>query len=78
MSSKSGKKRKKRKKSKSGSSSSVGGAMMSLRSGFKGVAKSVVGADEPKKKPSLISNIFWGVLTAALLGLLVYRVWRLL
>jgi len=70
-------KKKKRRKTK-GKKSSGGGTMMSLRSGFRGVARSVVGADGPKKKPSLASNIFWGLLTLALVGLLVYRVWRLL
>jgi hypothetical protein len=40
-----------------------------LRSGF----RRAVGAEESKEKPSLLSNIIWGLLLAGAAGLAIYN-----
>ena len=52
---------------KSGSrSGSKGGSMMSMRSGFKSVAGTLVGKESKTKKGQTMTNIFWWVVTIVL------------
>jgi len=43
-----------------------GGSMMSMRSGFKGIAGSLVGKESTNKSTSRFVSIFWWVITLAL------------
>ncbi len=43
-----------------------GGSMMSMRSGFKGIAGSLVGKESSDKKTSRFVNVFWWGITIAL------------
>ncbi len=43
-----------------------GGSMMSMRSGFKGIAGSLVGKETRDSKTSRFVNIFWWVVTIAI------------
>lgn len=45
---------------------SKGGSMMNMRSGFKGIAGSLVGKESSNKKTSRFVNVFWWVITIAL------------
>lgn len=45
---------------------SKGGSMMSMRSGIKGLAGSLVGKESSSKKTSRFVSIFWWVVTVAL------------
>ena len=47
-----------------------GGVLTSMREGFKRAAGA---GDEPKEKPSRLSNILWTVLLLAAVGFLIYR-----
>lgn len=47
-------------------SKSKGGSMMSMRSGFKGLAGSMVGKESKDKKSSRFVSIFWWVVTIGL------------
>ena len=44
-------------------SRSKGGSMMNMRSGFKGIAGSLVGKESNDKKTSRMVNLFWWVIT---------------
>jgi len=45
---------------------SKGGSMMSMRSGFKGIAGSLVGKESKDKSTSRFVSIFWWVITIGL------------
>lgn len=55
-----------------------GGALMSLRGGFKGAVGTVTGKKPKTRKGAIISNIFWTLLTVAALALLAYKLWKVL
>ncbi|MDY0003760.1 MAG: hypothetical protein RBU30_20855 [Polyangia bacterium] len=52
------------------------GAMMSMRSGFKGVAGSIVGQQAKTKRGRRMVDIFWWVVTAAVGALAIYMLYN--
>lgn len=55
---------------------SGGGAMMGMRSGFKGVAGSLVGQKASSKKTRRMVDIFWWVVTVVIGALAVYMLYN--
>lgn len=52
------------------------GAMMSMRSGFKGVAGSLVGQKSTSRKTRRVVDIFWWVVTVVVGALAIYLLYN--